>query len=135
MFLVVLLYTCQAITNILESTLIIPLKMDAASYERVQVLDNETWIFNGVRFLGATCWTDYSSTGNAILAKYEALHGLNDYRKIRTAGYRKVHPDDLALSNQLSLAWLRERMAEPFEGQTVVVTHHAPSLMLHKDIN
>jgi predicted phosphodiesterase/phage tail protein X len=115
-------YFREHIDNTLE-------KMRAASCERVRVLDNEAWIINGVRFLGATCWTDYSSTGNAILAKYEAQRGLNDYRKIRMAGYRKVLPDDLALRNQLSLAWLRERLAEPFEGQTVVVTHHAPSLI------
>ena len=115
-------YFREHIENTLE-------KMRAASFERVRVLDNDAWVINGVRFLGATCWTDYSSTGNAILAKYEAIRGLNDYQKIRTAGYRKVMPDDLALRNQLSLAWLRERLAEPFEGQTVVVTHHAPSLI------
>jgi len=104
-------------------------KMRATSCDRVRVLDNEEWILGGVRFLGATCWTDYTSTGNSILAKYEAQRNLNDFRKIRTAGYRKVKPDDLVLRNQISLAWLRDRLAEPFEGPTVVVTHHAPSLL------
>ena len=104
-------------------------KMRAESCDRVRVLDNEQWIFGGVRFLGSTCWTDYSSTGNAILAKYEAQKGLNDYQKIRTAGYRKLRPDDLVLRNALALAWLQDRLAERFDGSTVVVSHHAPSLI------
>ncbi len=104
-------------------------KMRAAACDRVRVLDNEQWIFAGVRFLGATGWTDCTSTGNSVLAKYEAQRGLNDYRKIRTVGYRKVRPDDLVLLNHHSRNWLRERLAESFEGATVVVTHHAPSLL------
>ncbi len=103
--------------------------MKDESCDRVRVLDNEQWIFRGVRFLGSTCWTDYKSTGNEILAKYEALRGLNDYQKIRTAGYRKLKPDDLVLRNAVALAWLRDRLDEPFDGATVVVTHHAPSLL------
>ncbi len=115
-------YFREHIDNTLE-------KMRAASCERVRVLDNEEWIINGVRFLGATCWTDFSSTGNSILAKYEAQRGLNDYRKIRTAGYRKVVPDDFVLRNHFSFSWLRDRLGEPFAGPTVVVTHHAPSML------
>ncbi len=104
-------------------------KMRAATCERVRVLDNDEWIFRGVRFLGATCWTNYTSTGNSFLAKYDAQRELTDFKKIRAAGYRKVRPDDFVLRNNFSFRWLRDRLVEPFAGATVVVTHHAPSLL------
>ncbi|MGZ8944193.1 MAG: metallophosphoesterase [Methylococcaceae bacterium] len=104
-------------------------KMRAAACDQVRVLDNDEWIFNGLRFLGTTAWTDYTATGNSMLAKYEAQNGLNDFRKIRTGGYRKIRPDDLAQLNYQSFTWLRDRIAEPFDGTTVVVTHHAPSMV------
>jgi Icc-related predicted phosphoesterase len=104
-------------------------KMRAAACERVRVLDNDELIFGGVRFLGATCWTDYTSTGNPFLAKYEAQRELTDFKKIRTAGYRKVRPGDFVLRNQFSFRWLRDRLDEPFGGATVVVSHHAPSML------
>jgi len=103
-------------------------KMRAAACDQVRVLDNDEWIFRGVRFLGATCWTDYTSTGNSFLAKYEAQRELTDFKKIRTAGYRKVRPYDFVLRNNFSFRWLRDRLAERFDGATVVVTHHAPSM-------
>ena len=104
-------------------------KMRAAACERVRVLDNDEWILSGVRFLGATCWTNYTSTGNSFLAKYDAQRELTDFKKIRTAGYRKVRPDDFVLRNHFSFSWLRDRLAERFDGATVVVTHHAPSML------
>lgn len=103
--------------------------MRTAACERVRVLDNDEWILGGVRFLGATCWTDYTSTGNSFLAKYEAQRELTDFQKIRTAGYRKVRPDDFVLRNNFSFRWLRDRLAESFAGAAMVVTHHAPSML------
>lgn len=106
-------------------------KMRAASCSRVRVLENEEWILKeqGVRILGATCWTDYTSTGNSRLAKWDASQTMSDFKKIRVAGYRKVQTSDVVLRNHVSLAWLRERLAEPFEGTTLVIMHHAPSML------
>lgn len=103
-------------------------KMRAASCDRVRVMDNDEWITGGVRFLGATAWTDYTSTGDSRLAKWDAYNGLNDFKKIRAAGYRKAQANDFVFRNHITLAWLSERLAEPFDGNTVVVTHHAPSM-------
>ncbi|MGZ6330689.1 MAG: metallophosphoesterase [Parachlamydiaceae bacterium] len=103
-------------------------KMRAAACERVRVLDNDELILGGVRFLGATCWTDYTSTGNSFLAKYEAQRELTDFKKIRAAGFRKVRTDDFVMRNHFSFRWLRDRLDERFDGATVVVTHHAPSM-------
>ncbi len=52
-----------------------------------------------------------------------------DYRKIRVSPrYRKLLPEDTTLWHARSLRWLAEALAAPFDGSTVVVTHHAPSI-------
>ena len=60
---------------------------------------------------------------------HSAAGELNYYRKIRLAkaGYRKIKPLDVAQWHRGERAWLEQRLAEPFPGTTVVVTHMAPS--------
>lgn len=103
-------------------------KMQAASTGQVHVLDCAEVVIGGVRFLGATGWTDYTSTDNVPLAVYAAQQTMRDFRKIRTGDYRRVRPNDFSVLSQAARKWLRARLAEPFDGKTVVVTHHAPSL-------
>lgn len=104
-------------------------KMAAAADDRVMVLDRQAVIIDGVRFLGATGWTDFTATGNPPLATWDALQHMADYRKIRhTPSFRRWHPKAAQTEALLTLAWLREELQQPFEGRTVVITHHAPSL-------
>ena len=39
----------------------------AAQDDRVRVLDRDEVILSGVRFLGATMWTDFAATGNPLM--------------------------------------------------------------------
>lgn len=95
---------------------------------RVRVLDRTEVEIAGVRFLGTTGWTDYAATGNIYLAAAEAEGMMNDFRHIRTTEhFRKCRPSDLVARARANRAWLRERLAVPFAGPTVVITHHAPS--------
>jgi len=67
-----------------------------------------------------------------------ATNLLNDYALIRTVDEspeadtwrdkqgRKLQAADTLRIHQMQRAWLREKLAEPFTGSTVVVTHHAP---------
>lgn len=104
-------------------------KMIDAGDDRVQVLDCERVDIDGVRFLGATAWTDYAATGDLVMAQMEARERMTDFRKIRTGTeYRKVRLDDFLHRNAYSRVWLENQLAEPFDGETVVITHHAPSL-------
>lgn len=104
-------------------------KMRAAACDRVRVLDCDEWIFNGVRFLGATSWTDYSATGNKPVASFEAQQEMTDFKAIRAGNYHRVRPVDFVKRNDKARQWLRDRLAESFDGPTVVVTHHAPSML------
>lgn len=105
-------------------------KMRALASDKVRVLDCDECVIAGVRFLGAIGWTDYSATGNVPLAELDAMQQMNDFKKIRTGpSYRKTRPADFGALSVRAKAWLRERLLSPFDGPTVVVTHHAPSVL------
>jgi predicted phosphodiesterase len=102
-------------------------KMKDAASAHVHVLENETYVWNQSRFLCATCWTDFSSTGSVVAATQTAWDWMSDFRVIRTGeNYRRLRPSDLISRNHASFAWLTKELDEPFDGKTVVVTHHAP---------
>lgn len=102
-------------------------KMKEAALPHVHVLENGIFIWNQTRFLCATAWTDFSSTGNVVAATQTAWDWMNDFRVIRTGeNYRRLRPSDLISRNRASFAWLSKELDEPFDGKTVVVTHHAP---------
>jgi len=102
-------------------------KMKEAALPHVHVLENETFIWNQTRFLCASGWTDFSSTGNVVAATQTAWSWMNDFRVIRVGeNYRRLCPSDLISRNHASFAWLSKELDEPFDGKTFVVTHHAP---------
>lgn len=104
-------------------------KMKDAAAAHVHVLENEVLILNQTRFLVTTAWTDYSSTGDVTAAKRVAWDCMNDFTVIRTdERYRRLRPDDVIAKSKAAYAWLTQELDKPFDGKTVVVTHHAPML-------
>ncbi|MBI6947592.1 metallophosphoesterase family protein [Pseudomonas edaphica] len=104
-------------------------KMKEAAAPHVHVLENETLILDKTRFLVTTAWTDYSSTGDVVAAKRIAWEWMNDFRVIRAdENYRRLRPDDLITRYKTAYQWLARELDKPFDGKTVVVTHHAPAL-------
>lgn len=103
-----------------------------AATPNVRALDCGEAIIDGVRFLGATMWTDFRLFGDdrrqASMREAEAV--MNDYRRIRLAkkGYRKLRAADTAQFHSIQRSWLKKKLDEPFPGKTVVITHMAPSL-------
>lgn len=98
----------------------------------IRVLENDQAIVNDVRFLGCTLWTDFGLLGadSRELAMLEAKATMTDYKKIRmNPAYRKLTPAATYAFHRSSLSWLESRLAEPFHGKTVVITHHAPSAL------
>lgn len=126
----------------------------AAFNSNVFVLENESVIINGVRFLGTTLWTNFGDSHPGLLR--EALDTQFDYQYI--SAYRwfhdashlssfyesgrgiwtdeqlrqqplsgKFHPLVGLHIHKKSLAWIEEQLHEEYAGHTVVVTHHHPS--------
>ncbi len=85
-----------------------------------------------VRFLCATLWTDMELGLGYDVNSREASARMNDYRLIRIGAkrFKKLRPWETVLRHRDHLEWLEAELAVPFDGKTVVVTHHAP----HPDI-
>lgn len=99
---------------------------------KVHVLDDGEVILDGVRFLGATLWTDFALLGDREAAMAAAHRGMTDFRLIRIDDGvgdppRAFTPADAASLHAASLRFLSASLARPHHGPTVVVTHHLPS--------
>ena len=104
-------------------------KMREVADDRVRVMDHDEVIFGGVRVLCATGWTGYTSTDNIGLAAWDAKEQMRDFKKIRVGPtFRKPRPADFAEASGRARSWLAKKLSEPYDGPTLVVTHHAPSL-------
>ena len=101
-----------------------------ARVDGVTVLDRGEARYNvaaGVlRVLGATLWTDYATLGDPQQGMLDALRGIEDHRLIARRDGTPFLPEDALAEHRLSRAWLAERLAEPDDGPTLVVTHHVP---------
>ena len=90
----------------------------------IHFLENNSYKFNGVRFLGCSLWTDLFVEGEE---RAELLgRNLNDFRKIRF-DKGEFNAQQFTAFHNHSKAWLARALERPFKGKTVVVTHHAPT--------
>jgi predicted phosphodiesterase len=98
---------------------------------QIHVLEADELIVEGVRFLGTTLWSDFSIVDESERARAEeqALAMIRDFSRIRadSSAERLFSPGDSIDLFRRSAGWLQRKLDEPFDGPTVVVTHHAPS--------
>ena len=97
----------------------------------VNCLSSGVFIHSDVRIIGTTLWTDYAvNTQVPIdLVMESAISRMPDHRiiKFKSGGETRVFlPSDALLIHQKELSWIEQQLARPFEGKTVVVTHHGP---------
>jgi len=105
----------------------------------IAFLENDALVLDGVRFLGATLWTDFDYFGevNRARAMKVCLRYITDFRRIRAAGMPAeanvvetspgmLTPAHVRERHFDSRAWLQARLEEPHNGPTVVITHHMP---------
>ena len=119
-----------------------------AREEGVHFLNCAEVIHGGVRFLGCTLWTDFRLRIDVPVkaglparllsdrrrSMAECSRYLADYLAIRvedpttssSRGTGRLEPRDTVKMHWRHRSWLRRKLAEPFDGPTVVVTHHAP---------
>lgn len=104
------------------------LQQRASDFPNVKILAPGTWEYGDVRFIGCTLWTDYAVFGaqRALAAMAICAEKIVDHQSIRGEGGHPFLPADALTLHQAQRQWLRDRLAEPFAGRTVVVTHHGP---------
>ena len=86
----------------------------------VHFLNGESVVLNGVRFVGATLWSDFD--GENPLVMEECQDKIKDFSQIEGITATKVL--DLFYKER---DWIDSELSVPFAGPTVVVTHYAPS--------
>ena len=104
------------------------LKASAAG-SGVEVMENDLSVVAGVRFLGCSLWSDFAFAGPELREHSMAIceRMVNDYRQIRVADpEQRLRAQDTLDRHLASRAWLTQRLREPHDGPTVVITHHAP---------
>ncbi len=87
-------------------------------------LEKDQVIIQGVRFLGCTLWADLYIEGEQ---KAVAIgKSLNDFRRVDydSEAFNQKHFSAL---HHESKAWLEAELVKPYQGKTVVITHHAPT--------
>ncbi len=109
-----------------------------AAGSNIHILENESLVLDGVRFVGATLWTDFEvDTGDDAelpveyrleIAKREIPRCIGDYTDIKSSVTEgmPLTPDETISRHKVSRAFIEQELASPFNGRTVVLTHHAP---------
>jgi predicted phosphodiesterase len=100
----------------------------AATAGRVAFLERESAVIAGVRFVGCTLWTDYELFGNPAEDMAHAEAAMTDHETIAYRPRVRFTTNDARREFMLARDFLKAELAQPFDGPTVVVTHHLPSL-------
>lgn len=98
------------------------------------LVEGEVAVHNGVRFVGATLWTDWAlrpdQRARALSDGADRDVGLRDVRRVKwrrgPGSYSAFLPTVSAQLHRQQRRRVEEALAEPHAGPTVVVTHHAP---------
>jgi predicted phosphodiesterase len=111
----------------------------ARSVDNVHYLNNATLVdrYGKWRVLGTTLWTDFELFGKGESQMASSVAACEkvmlDYRGVIQISWpepdgepRSFSPSDSLALHQQARAWLEGELAKPFEGKTIVVTHHAP---------
>ena len=110
------------------------------------VIERDGW---KARFIGAPLWTDLQAPVGILNPAAIAAQGMSDYACIRIRrrdpwgttisrlrdmaarlldGGRLLRPQDTIGMHRAQIVMIERETAEAFDGPTVVVTHHAPSM-------
>jgi predicted phosphodiesterase len=105
----------------------------------VRLLERETWALTTAdgtpaRVIAATLWTDFALFGEDTQAgMMDAAHrAMNDFQMIdimdsQRQEKRLLTPSDCLRLHRESRSYIESALAQPFDGVTIVMTHHAPS--------
>lgn len=98
--------------------------------KKVAVLEaGQSVVLDGVRFIGATLWTDFGLTDTEFASQKWAIGAMPEYCEVRHSEFdRFIWPIDVAGEHDRDRKALDQALRTPHEGTTVVLTHHAPSI-------
>ncbi|MEP2639558.1 MULTISPECIES: metallophosphoesterase [Rhodobacterales] len=93
----------------------------------IRVLHGAATEIAGVRIIGATLWTDLKLYPPfELLARTMVSAYMQDYRVIRTAPKTRFTIDDMLERHAEDKVAIFEALRGPYDGPTLVMTHHLP---------
>lgn len=97
----------------------------------VHMLHNDSVVIGGVRFVGATLWTDYCAEGPGLrgLAMHAAERFMRDFQRITYRSGNLVwpmSPEHALEEHRAALLAIQEAIDDAYTEPVVVITHHAP---------
>ncbi|WP_131798369.1 hypothetical protein [Devosia elaeis] len=98
-------------------------------WPRIHVLSSgQSIVIGGVRFVGATLWTDFGLADDLYASESWAAQHMPEYASVwKWDGSDTIWPADTSAAHQRHRAAIEAVLLQPHDGPTVVVTHHAPS--------
>ena len=108
---------------------------DVAADHGVAFLQKSTLIVGCHRLLCCTLWSDFEAYGDRVDNMRRAGADMNDYKYIKVAksGFRKATPPQTIQIHTDHRTWLEQKLSECFDGETTVITHHAPHVKALKE--
>ena len=113
-----------------DATFMLGQLREVAAMKGIHFLENDQVTIGGIRFIGATLWSDFNLYGLDDVGMYEASRGISDYRVILDCSdgtEKKLTPATTKAWFHKSIEYFESVLATPFDGTTVVVTHFLPS--------
>lgn len=115
------------------------LELARAEGADIEVMRAATRVIGDTRIIASTLWTDQMLyPDRKDWAHVTLAEQMNDYRRVQwhdahRGTYRKMLPVDTKRMHAEELAYILGELEKPFEGRTVVMTHHLPiKEMLHQ---
>lgn len=95
-------------------------------------LENDMTILNikgvDIRLIGGTLWTDFNLFHDAKNDSLRVKNALNDYYVIKGEDGQKLKPEETLSRHRNTRNFIFNELLKEFDGPTIVVTHHLPSL-------
>jgi hypothetical protein len=104
---------------------------DMTAGSGIHVLEDSFFTAGGWHVYGCTLWTDLALMGDWPGGAALAAERMNDYKRVRNSrgNYRKLRPVDTRTVHQQSVRLMADFFQDHDPARTIVVTHHAPSLL------
>lgn len=113
--------------DFLDSTLQ-PKEFQGLAWPIAVLRRGSTVTIGGVRFIGATLWTDFELYEQGYLPQSWAIASMPEYGHVRhETENRLINPRDIGFEHDRDRKAVEKALSRPYAGATVVVTHHAPS--------
>jgi predicted phosphodiesterase len=96
----------------------------------LHVLDDDVIELGGIRVVGSTLWTDFRmglvDEPDLSRRMLSAPSQLADFTNIWLSERERLTPQAMLGFHQQSRSFIKRQLAIPFNGSTVVITHHLP---------